>query len=28
MFVIVGIVLVFACVLGGYVTMGGKLGVL
>jgi chemotaxis protein MotA len=28
MFVIVGIVLVFACVLGGYVAMGGKLGVL
>ncbi len=28
MFVIIGIVVVFACVLGGYVAMGGKLGVL
>ena len=28
MFVIIGIVTVFACVLGGYVAMGGKIGVL
>jgi len=28
MFVIIGIVMVFACVLGGYVAMGGKLFVL
>ena len=28
MFVIIGIVVVFACVLGGYVAMGGKIGVL
>lgn len=28
MFVIIGIVTVFVCVLGGYVAMGGKLAVL
>ena len=28
MFVIIGIVMVFACVLGGYVAMGGKLFIL
>jgi chemotaxis protein MotA len=28
MFLIIGVVVVFACVLGGYVAMGGKLGVL
>ena len=28
MFVIIGIVVVFACVVGGYVAMDGKLGVL
>jgi chemotaxis protein MotA len=28
MFVIIGIVVVFSCVLGGYVGMGGKLFVL
>lgn len=28
MFVIIGIVIVFACVLGGYMAMGGKIGVL
>ncbi len=28
MFLIIGIVVVFACVLGGYMAMGGKIGVL